>query len=888
MSAESFDEPDEPYDEEPEDDEHDLDPAERQPFDFDARYGLRPLAPRWQALEAALDELGGSRFAVSGHAPCPPPEIRVDGRALMFPLSATDRAVLLAACTRSGFGDGARTVFDPEVRSAWELDPDRLAISGLAQVLEHALAETARALGEGPLVAELYKLLHYEPGDHFEPHRDGVKLPGMIATLVIGLPGEHVGGDLRVSVLGDEVDLRLASTAERAEFLAFYADCRHALTPIEGGSRTCLSFSVRRAGPATSPPTDSAPPALVQALGEWLADPSQPDALVVPLAHVYPGEVPALVDLRGDDRSLVRALLAAADDAGCPASLAALELLQEGSDEEQWTLTVGVEGTTEVLPTECLARPFVLAFLPRAGGSWWTGNEGDDYRYRYRHAAVVVRRPAPASARRVRDRVEERALVGLLARARDRRWRRLDLTWLGDHARLGHDAFRGLGALAGHLEELATPVFGGLVDAWRLERLRVLAVHGRYIPDLSPALTARLHALELHGAELSGSALAALGEATELRRLLARERFNKRLPDGLARAPLRSLRLPSTSISELPPWLGADGRLEELDLRHCGEVRDIPSAVLGPALRVLHLGGTAVSHLDLARATGLQRLELAYCPLRELPRLAGGARLESLALAAYREPPPWLPDLAVLAALPALRSLSLTGLGLRELPALPEPPLLERLRVDFNPLAALPAQVGRMTRLRELHAGSNGLRSVPDLSALTRLCVLDLSFNELARLDGLADTPALEQLLLNCCGPLELPAHVASARLRVVSLCGVPLAALPAWLCDQQGLEELTLADTGLPALQLSPDTWPALHDLRIAGEALHDVPPADRLPALRRLELGDPPTRTPANAAAVAALRARGVYVEWRAEPDPDVEAYPTAVDTSDDDLPF
>lgn len=44
------------------------------------------------------------------------------------------------------------------------------------------------------VVPELYKMLLYEVGGRFTPHRDTEKAAGMFATLVIVLPSAHAGG----------------------------------------------------------------------------------------------------------------------------------------------------------------------------------------------------------------------------------------------------------------------------------------------------------------------------------------------------------------------------------------------------------------------------------------------------------------------------------------------------------------------------------------------------------------------------------------------------------------------------------------------------------------------------------------------------------------------
>ena len=40
--------------------------------------------------------------------------------------------------------------------------------------------------------AQLYKLLLYQEGDHFVPHRDTEKTDGMFATMTILLPSQHM------------------------------------------------------------------------------------------------------------------------------------------------------------------------------------------------------------------------------------------------------------------------------------------------------------------------------------------------------------------------------------------------------------------------------------------------------------------------------------------------------------------------------------------------------------------------------------------------------------------------------------------------------------------------------------------------------------------------
>jgi hypothetical protein len=59
--------------------------------------------------------------------------------------------------------------------------------------------------------AEFYKLLIYEQGGFFLPHRDTEKKDGMFGTLTIVLPSVHDGGELVVRHKGREVTVNLSN-----------------------------------------------------------------------------------------------------------------------------------------------------------------------------------------------------------------------------------------------------------------------------------------------------------------------------------------------------------------------------------------------------------------------------------------------------------------------------------------------------------------------------------------------------------------------------------------------------------------------------------------------------------------------------------------------------
>jgi Leucine-rich repeat (LRR) protein len=75
--------------------------------------------------------------------------------------------------------------------------------------------------------------------------------------------------------------------------------------------------------------------------------------------------------------------------------------------------------------------------------------------------------------------------------------------------------------------------------------------------------------------------------------------------------------------------------------------------------------------------------------------------------------------------------------------------VLEQLVLDSNAIAALPASIGKYTRLTRLSLRANKLTTVPvEIASCTSLAELDLSGNALASLPvkELASLPALTRL----------------------------------------------------------------------------------------------------------------------------------------------
>jgi len=121
------------------------------------------------------------------------PGLKVDGLGMLsLPLGKTEARKLIKQCHQAPYGKGTETLVDTEVRRSWELDPDRFQLTNpkWQEMIEEIVANMQEELGleKNKLTAHLYKLLVYEKGGFFLPHREEEKLDRMVATLVVVLP----------------------------------------------------------------------------------------------------------------------------------------------------------------------------------------------------------------------------------------------------------------------------------------------------------------------------------------------------------------------------------------------------------------------------------------------------------------------------------------------------------------------------------------------------------------------------------------------------------------------------------------------------------------------------------------------------------------------------
>ena len=161
-----------------------------------------------------LDLPQPGNFYAYGTKEIPLPKVEVDGVGVVsFPISTDQIKKIIKQATQAPYGRGAETILDTSIRKTWQLPPEQVHISGKSwsSHFEAIVADVQNQLGcrEVIVEAELYKLLIYDTGSFFLPHRDSEKSAGMFGTLVVVLPSPPKGGELIIRHAGREQILEL-------------------------------------------------------------------------------------------------------------------------------------------------------------------------------------------------------------------------------------------------------------------------------------------------------------------------------------------------------------------------------------------------------------------------------------------------------------------------------------------------------------------------------------------------------------------------------------------------------------------------------------------------------------------------------------------------------
>jgi len=300
-----------------------------------------------------LDEiLAGVRrpgdFFVRGLIESPLPRLEIERLGTVsFPVPQEQAEALVKLCERAPYGRGDETLVDTGVRKVWQLAPSKLRLAGKAwpRTLDQILATVTNGLGCGSakVRAELYKLLVYDRGAFFKPHRDTEKADGMFGTLLIVLPSAHAGGDVVVRHAGREatIDLSDADVPELA-YAAFYADCEHEVLPVTEGYRVCLVYNLmlerkpskrKQQARLSVPDHRTEVGAAAEQLEQAFRGAKAPRKLVWLLEHQYSPAGLKFAALKNADAARAGVLRDAAAQAGCTVHLGIVHIAETGSAE---------------------------------------------------------------------------------------------------------------------------------------------------------------------------------------------------------------------------------------------------------------------------------------------------------------------------------------------------------------------------------------------------------------------------------------------------------------------------------------------------------------------------------------------------------------------------
>ena len=228
------------------------------------------------------------------------------------------------------------------MRNTFELDPKKFRLSDeWNSAIADAMRPVAEQLGlpAEQLEARLYKLLVYEKGGFFLPHRDSEKHDRMVASMIVVLPNRFEGGTLvvRHGAVKQTLTFDEAAGGKAPCYAAFYADCEHEVQRVTRGVRLCLAYNLvlkpKRVKPSAAANQAAPADVLAESIGSWVArQPAKP--LVFALEHHYTQRGLSLDLLKGVDRQLADLVVSAAEKTDCLVHLAQVSrhLLQFADD----------------------------------------------------------------------------------------------------------------------------------------------------------------------------------------------------------------------------------------------------------------------------------------------------------------------------------------------------------------------------------------------------------------------------------------------------------------------------------------------------------------------------------------------------------------------------
>lgn len=275
--------------------------------------------------------------------------------------------MLAAAAEQTPLGKGPPS----SVQNTLQVDATRVRLSNPSWTRSLAALVDAAAFDLGvpsaSVEAELDRLLLYQDGGSFTPHRDTERADGVFATLVVQLPSRYTGGRCVVTHAGVTQTFDLgagaggegsmeAAAAFGCHYVCHYTDCEPELRPLTSGHRLALVYNLHwrpESSPESSPQSSQLPTAAAVAGGSRVVEavqglPESAEPLVLRLEHPYTVqslEGHGAAALRGEDRVRYAALKAATSK-GHSLHLVLLELTDdEQQDKRDVLCAVNADGS---------------------------------------------------------------------------------------------------------------------------------------------------------------------------------------------------------------------------------------------------------------------------------------------------------------------------------------------------------------------------------------------------------------------------------------------------------------------------------------------------------------------------------------------------------------
>ena len=309
-------------------------------YDLDLDPGRRPVVQDIVNILSSLDRL--STFGVGGKMFANIPDLQVKGIGNVgFPISDGMVRKLMKRAVRSRFGKGKDYVLDTAIRDSWEIDASDWVIGGLGwkRTFSSVLGKVAKGLGcpKKRLAASPYKLLIYEPGGMFKPHRDAEKEDGMIGTLTVTLPCSGRGGKLVVRHLGETCTFDLdTEDASEITYAAFFSDCEHEVCPLDSGFRVSLVYNLIQKRASSEGALLAAPDnrqevrELTRALSLWKEGVVGGEKIIWFLDHRYSSAGLGFDTLKNLDVTVASVLQEGSEMAGCRLYATHVRIWQSG------------------------------------------------------------------------------------------------------------------------------------------------------------------------------------------------------------------------------------------------------------------------------------------------------------------------------------------------------------------------------------------------------------------------------------------------------------------------------------------------------------------------------------------------------------------------------